>query len=115
MQMFARRGSYGNNSGYGNSGQMASAELYDPDSGSWTPTGNMVEARYGDTATLLPDGTVLVAGGSRIPDVYDPVAGTFVTAFMQTTRGANTATSLPSGKVLLTAGATISPSLPGRP
>jgi hypothetical protein len=90
-----------------------SAELYDPSTGSWTATGSMIGAHGFQTATLLPNGTVLVGGDSSyVPgvadppatvEVYDPTTGTWIaTAGMIEVRSIYTATLLLDGRVLLT-------------
>ena len=58
---------------------LASAELFDPASGSWTATASMGTPRAGHTAMLLPDGTVLVIDGMNDSavsfELYDPGSG----------------------------------------
>ena len=60
-----------------------------------TPIGNMTAARVGHTATLLPDGRVLVAGGDatgRSAELFDPSMRSFTpTGSMTTSRGPHTA------------------------
>ena len=43
--------------------RLATVEVYDPETGEWSASANLVAPRFGHTATLLPDGRVLLAGG----------------------------------------------------
>jgi hypothetical protein len=44
---------------------FSAAEVYDPSTGTSTATGNLTTPRFDHTETLLPDGTVLIAGSQR--------------------------------------------------
>jgi hypothetical protein len=88
--------------------------------GTFTTTGNMTTVRGGHTATLLPSGKVLIAGGTDghftigSAELYDPRTGTFTaTGSMTTPRAVHTATLLASGKVLISGGAQVLVDGPG--
>jgi Kelch motif len=89
-------------------GEYASAEIYDPATGTFHATGAMNTSRFKlpEAVVLLKSGKVLIAGGGRFAEVYDeakgtcsPVAGTFGTS-----RFFASATLLPNGDALITGG-----------
>ena len=92
------------------------AEIFNPATGTWTPTAPMSTARAFHTATLLPDGEVLVAGGASIyhgsrgtvvatAEIYDPKSGTWHSAAgMSVARYHHVATPLADGRVLVAGG-----------
>jgi hypothetical protein len=96
------------------SGVVNSAELYSPAGQTFAPVNAMNVARWLHTATLLNDGTVLVAGGSDLAnqetldsaEIYNPAAGTFtlLSNTLNTARVGHTATLLNNGQVLIVGG-----------
>src|SRR5262249_15604990 len=93
----------------------SSAELYDPATGTWTPTGALAHIYSGHSATMLPNGKVLVAGGivggpiydssRKTAELYNPTTGTWSsTGSLARDRSSHTATLLANGKVLVVGG-----------
>lgn len=96
----------------------ASAELFDPETGTWTATGTMASARFEHTATRLRDGRVVLAGGLgptggdgetgplASTEIYDPAAGAFVSSTdLGEARANHAAVLLGDDSVLVTGGA----------
>lgn len=94
---------------------VASAEVFDPSTGRWTAAGRMSVPRFEHTASLLPDGRVLIAGGlgtrggETVPvaaaELYDPTTGAFSRAGeMSSPRTDHAAATLQDGRVLVSGG-----------
>jgi hypothetical protein len=100
---------------------LRSSESYDPDA-MWRPVGDLNEARSYHTATLAPDGRVLIAGGAgsdstlatysyssykalKSAELYDPAAAAWTyTSSLNVARMGHTATHLNGGRVLVVGG-----------
>jgi N-acetylneuraminic acid mutarotase len=93
-------------------GELKSAEVFDPQSGSWRETASMDAYRALHTATLLRDGRVLVCGGLgddgaslATAEIYDPASESWTAArAMSEGRSIHTATLLADGRVLVVGG-----------
>jgi hypothetical protein len=101
-------------------GRFADAEIYDPATGIFVPTGKMSKPRDNHSATLLSDGTVLITGGEWMDctltfcifagtttsaEIYNPSTGSFtVVGSMRVNRAGHTSTLLKNGAVLLAGG-----------
>jgi hypothetical protein len=85
----------------------ASAELYDPATGTFSPTGSMTTPRAQGRAILLPDSRVLLTQGdgpNQMAELYDPKTGRFVRTGQEIRFDDPTAVLLQNGKVLVTGG-----------
>ena len=86
----------------------ATAELFNPSTGRWTTTGSMTVPRAFAAAALLPNGQVLIAGGSNLAgtsnttaELYNPTAGKWAATTSMPSSHGSAATLLASGNVLV--------------
>ena len=105
----------------GGTGVLAVADLYDPESGRWSSTAPLETARFEHSATLLANGSVLVAGGldsgispTASVEIYDPVAGEWTSVGSpNVARSFHSANLLADGRVLVTGGFGATMEIPG--
>jgi hypothetical protein len=86
---------------------LATAERYDPATGTFASVGSMTEPRLQHTATRLSDGRALIVGGrAATAELFDPVSQQFrrTAGSMRSVRRGHTATRLADGRVLIASG-----------
>lgn len=99
--------------GYDNTGNIATAEIYDPNTKTVIPAREMSHPRVAHSATVLANGKVVVAGGTdhtgtvlKSIETYDPTTDSWSTSgvALTTKRQNHTATLLADGRILLAGG-----------
>jgi WD40 repeat protein len=104
----------GDEAAYDQTGQVPSAEIFDPATGTFAPAGTMQAGHHYAAVALLHDGRVLVAGGHdgrnyvRSAEIYDPATGTFSpTGAPLSDRQSGVAVTLSDGRVLIAGGSAV--------
>ncbi|RYZ42616.1 MAG: kelch repeat-containing protein [Myxococcaceae bacterium] len=110
-------GGYTSDGPWGNvSNAFTTAQVYEPETGTWSSTGSMSVGHFAHDMAILPSGKIVVAGGRRshydtvvltpeTVEMYDPATGLWSTVGTLTNARFNsTATVLPSGRVLIAGG-----------
>ncbi|WP_210491497.1 kelch repeat-containing protein [Patulibacter sp. SYSU D01012] len=98
-------------SGFSGTGEVPSAELYDPARGTWSPAGTLGAGRHYAAAALLPDGRVLLTGGftaagaTATTELYDPATNAWTPGPpMHRPRSGQVAVALGDGRILVAGG-----------
>lgn len=90
------------------SGNLSSAEIYDPKTGKFSPVSSLINSRFKlpEEAVSLESGKLLIAGGSKEVEVFDPAAGKFAVASGEISGAWHfmTETKLSDGRVLMAGG-----------
>ena len=91
-------------------GNTTQTEIYDPVTAAWTSQGATAATHSAHGAVLLPDGRILVVGGTQFAqpaaELFDPATGAWAAAApMLVTRSNPTATLMPDGSVMVCGGA----------
>jgi hypothetical protein len=89
-------------------GDLSTAKIYDPHSGKFAPAASLNDSRFKlpDEAVQLPSGMLLIAGGSKKVEIFDPQSGRFLVAAGELSDAWHYAseTKLKDGRVLLAGG-----------
>ena len=95
---------------------LSTTEIYDPSENSWNTVAELKRARLGHRSTLLPDGRVLVTGGTTVEEgellgpettaeIYDPILNEWsLISTNLVPRKDHSAVLVPGGKVILIGG-----------